>query len=303
MLRPNFFCGAVVFLCLLQQTCSIAAYDCQHKGVVVATIDAYKVQDCVKENSADLILQDKAVQLIQEESYINIKVWHCRLKELALVSTCGLNSHASVVKDGLQNSLLEISRTKCLHIHREGFFSHRGTMIEGLKPNSTVSRSFTAHGILESDGTCYGTSFSTETASYTNSVMQISLEISLKDSLALFDTDEDEILFNGGTVCKASDNSCWIPQLGWSFWDISKVADCHSKNVIYQGIATMSSKTSKIEVGNVISVKSEETLFAVKLKARAHLCFQAAFSTDHSRLFIIFKNPDFGFFLNRIKSL
>ena len=266
---------------------------------MVATIDAYKVQDCVKEDSADLILQEKAVQLIQEESYSNVKVWHCRLKELTLVSSCGLSSHASVVKNGLQNSFLEISRTKCLQIHREGFFSHRGTMIEGLKPNSTVSRSFTAHGSLESDGTCYGTSFSTETASYTNFVMQISLEISLKDSLALFDTDEDEILFNGGTVCKASGNSCWLPQLGWSFWDISKLADCHSKNVIYQGLATMSSRSNEIEVGNVILVKSEETLFAVKLKARAHLCFQAAFATDHASLFIIFKNPDFVFFFTK----
>ena len=59
----------------------------------------------------------------------------------------------------------------------------------------------------------------------------------------------------------------------------------------------MSSRSNKIEVGNVISVKSKETLFAVKLKARAHLCFQTAFATDHASLFIICKNPDFGFFL------
>ena len=296
MFRENFFFGAAVFFCFLHQACSIIAFDCQHRGAVVATIDAYKVQECVKENSADLMLQEKTVQLIQEENFINIKVWHCRIKQLTLVSSCGLNSHASLVKDGLQNNFLEIPRAKCLQIHREGFFSHKGTIIEGLKPNSTVSRSFTAHGVLESDGTCYGTSFSTEMASYTNAVMQISLEISLKDSFALFDTNEDEILFNAGTVCKASDNSCWIPQLGLSFWDISKVADCHSKNVIYQGQATMSSRSNDIEIGNIISVKSEEALFAVKLKARAHLCFQTAFATDHSSLFIIFKNPDFGFF-------
>ena len=126
MFREKFFFGAAVFFCFLHQACSIIAFDCQHRGAVVATIDAYKVQECVKENSADLMLQEKTVQLIQEENFINIKVWHCRIKQLTLVSSCGLNSHASLVKDGLQNNFLEIPRAKCLQIHREGFFRTKG---------------------------------------------------------------------------------------------------------------------------------------------------------------------------------
>ena len=168
--------GLVAVCCVVQPAQTIVAYDCTNAQTVVASVDALNVGDCIKENVSDLVLKNQSIQLIQEATVTNMKVWHCKLEELTVVSHCGIHSHISAVQAGLQRNLIDISRSKCLKLHRDGYFQYRGTTIEGIKPNTTTERHITAYGILENDGTCYGAAFSTPTGTYTNAVMQVSIK-------------------------------------------------------------------------------------------------------------------------------
>ena len=281
---------------------TIIGFDCFKTKSHFAAINAYEVEECEEIKNDNVKTRNISVQIIQKKTYDLTRIFHCKITMHNIISHCGHNSHASLVKGGFSFEILDISRDDCFQIHSTGIFKYHNNKIIDIKPNSSINRDLITQGYVDDLGNCKGVSFSTEKGNYVSSIILTTITISVSDYLTPYDINRNEITLSDASTCQISRNFCWHDHRGKTFWrhEINNNCDQNqrSADIIYEGRAILSG-SDKATFGSIISVNQANNLFALKITSTEHICYQKVLATDHNKIFVIIENPSFGFYFKK----
>jgi len=126
----------------------------------ITLVSQLSVNDCNLQyhapNSSDVY-----IQLLQLSKYNYAEVMQCKVQISRRIQYCGMHSHISAVTNARVEYLLDVSYTKCLRMFQDGTLTIGNSgIIDGLKPNTSDSRSVMLAGSIKNDGSCQGTQYS-----------------------------------------------------------------------------------------------------------------------------------------------
>ena len=225
------------------------------------------------------------------------------------MSYCGSFSHVSFVSGGLFKEMVQLSATQCNDIHKTNRFNYAGTEIMDLQSNTTRDIQVTEIGRVNADGSCQGVDIVRKGQSYKNVIILSTLTIILEDYQTVIDSQADQITFQDGTVCKASQGQCFTSSKGISFWQMdANNCDKNSQDILYEGLATISTtmvsnNTNELSLGDVVTVETQDKLLSLEIISSSHLCYQLVFKTDFKRISVIAKNSVFGFYFEKTSKI
>jgi hypothetical protein len=276
---------------------ALKAYDCNHDFANITAIDLTGIADCPIVEDSNIKVDSVMVQVIQEKQWVERHVYHCSISMTTLIYHCGMHSHMSLVNSGYSTLILPISHETCMDIYKTNTYHYGIAIISGLQSNSTSSHTLTLAGQTSNDGSCKGQSYAIPGNSYDNVVVIGSFTITLKDYNALYEIKQDNMVLGDGTICKIYEHECIHSVYGYTFWEMGDNDKCHdtSRDVLYEGIATITYKDDIYEKSSVITVNRDNHLFSLVVIKPGHVCHQKAYITDHSRIFVI-KQETYGFY-------
>ncbi|KAG5863984.1 hypothetical protein JTB14_031588 [Gonioctena quinquepunctata] len=85
--------------------------------------------------------------------------------------------------------------------------------------NGTTTASLTLEGVVDSDGTCEGSTYHENGQVWKDVVIIATIKIQVTDYLAKMKLDEDEISLIGGVVCPFLKGYCFDTNLGETTWE------------------------------------------------------------------------------------
>ena len=128
-------------------------YDCGAKYLNVTTLSLRDVGECeIPDSPTNTML--KYVQLLQLNENKETTVIQCKIEVHRTVYYCGAFSHVSLVMNGENEYLYEVSRAACQNLHEYGFFKLTNHIIQGVNVNKTSSHSAILAGIISEGGQC-----------------------------------------------------------------------------------------------------------------------------------------------------
>lgn len=227
------------------------------------------------------------IQLLQLSNFNHVEVIQCKITVPRTVFHCGMHSHVSIVNNGQGSYLLEITRERCLHMHREGLLQ-LGTdgIIDQPTPNRTFHRNVTLAGKVKADGSCEGVSYSDNYGTWDDVVVQAAVTISLRTAYVPVHLELGKVMLKSGTTCPLSERSCLDSNDGYTFWKLLPESACkfNQYDVLYEGNAI------KLQ-GNPLSatiytLTTQDITFALTLTRPRIICGYTIMETEHPKLFI-----------------
>lgn len=200
-----------------------------------------------------------------------------------------MHSHISAVHNGYASYLQEISRNRCIQIHKEGFLRiGESDIIDGLKPNNTYYRSVTIAGRIMVDGTCKGVQYSDYYGTWDDVVVQGAVKISLKTSYVPVKLSTGKIMLKSGTVCSLSDEACIDSDDGYTFWHSIPKTACgfEAYDVLFEGTATKFQGLLDTHYTTIFTLETQDTTFSLTQTRKHTICGYTLFGTEHPKLFI-----------------
>ena len=286
-------------------TLSTLAFDCDHEETKISRFAADAVEICEKEEK-NIFLHHKTIQVIQERKIEEIKVYHCYVSKISMISYCGAFSHVSLVAGGLSRQLVKLTASECQDIHVSHKFKYGNTEILDVFSNSTRDEHITEVGTVNADSSCIGVKIVKNGQTYENAIILSTLTIKLEDYTTTIDMKTNEILFDDATSCPVEKGQCFSSTKGVTYWNYNSFDNCNkkSKDILYEGPATISStskynSTDKMQLGDVVTVQNQEKLMSLEIIGTDHLCYQLVFRTDFKRISVVVKNPIFGFYFEK----
>ena len=145
----------------------------------VTTLSLKYVGECdIPIHQSDITQQ--YLQLLQINEYASTHVIQCKLEVHRTIYYCGSFSHNSIVLNGENEYIQDISKEVCELLHRYGTYSLPNTKI-GVRPNSTVTHSIVLAGSLTTEGKCSGAGYSDPYGTWESVVVQGLIKITLSD--------------------------------------------------------------------------------------------------------------------------
>ena len=279
---------------------SLKTFDCSNT-TKISHIDARSVADCKPFTEDEIYVTNFTAQIFQRKKIVHLDTYSCYVREHILIHNCGAFSHLSMVDHGFIKQTLTLTKQECANMHEDRSFTLYGVKVSDLALNTKIERHIRPYGTLTEQGDCLGTAFSTKYGSYTKAVMQVNVEIKLTASTAKLDIEQEQILFNGGTVCKEQDNGCFLEDKGHTFWEQHREGDCDRtrQDIIYQGPIELARIRNDSQDLGIITVNNDHGIFAYKLSKRSSICYQDSFLTDHKRISVILREKNDFFFKSK----
>jgi len=88
-------------------------------------------------NETKIIRKKVSVQIVQEKLFDVIRIKHCSLTKLSLISYCGIFSYSSVVKNGLSKRVIPITRQQYDELHHFPTINYNSFLITEFSLNDT----------------------------------------------------------------------------------------------------------------------------------------------------------------------
>lgn len=275
---------------LLCTTHALIGFDCGGSHLNITTVSLLGSGDCNLEYDTPKST-DVSIQLLQLSEYQHAEVMQCKIAIQRTIFHCGMHSHISVVKGGMSEYILEMSRARCFHLFSEGTFTigTAGDMIDRLKPNRTEVRSVTIAGTLNHDGTCKGVQYSDPYGTWDDVVVQGLARITLKSGYVPVKLASGKIILKSGTICELQDGFCLDSEDGYSFWNPIPTSSCDLQqyDILYEGPAKKSSKIGDQSAPTVYSLVADDITFALSKTREQPLCGYTILHTEHPKLFIV----------------
>lgn len=171
----------------------LIAYDCASPDVNITSfslIDSYECEELehpIKETNV-------TIQLVQLKRWSKLHVYQCKILVTRTIFHCGMHSHSSQVAVGFSEYLAEMSKDKCLSImNTQSYIAGGGVVLDNLSINATNTRHAVITGTVDNNGQCSGSSYSDKQGTWNNVVVQALYSISLYDSEATLDLDNNEV--------------------------------------------------------------------------------------------------------------
>ncbi|KAG5868278.1 hypothetical protein JTB14_025803 [Gonioctena quinquepunctata] len=213
------------------------AYDCDDKDSEISAVSIRDVAECPEINTA-YYSESGTVTVIQRDEISLQHVWTCLIEVTRLISHCGMHSHSSVVAGGIMNYIYRVGAEECRSIHRYGTLKIYQQNIGGITMNGTTIASLTLEGVVDSDGTCEGSTYHENGQVWKDVVIIATIKIQVTDYLAKMKLDENEISLIGGVVCPFLKGYCFDTNLGETTWEVSPLRTCEEKlSLLYRGQA------------------------------------------------------------------
>ncbi|CAG4938062.1 unnamed protein product [Parnassius apollo] len=179
-----------------------------------------------------------------------------------------MNSHSSLLKNGLVSRIMEVSRDECRVIHARGTYSAFGKTWSRIRPNSTTTMQVTFSGTVTHEGSCEGGYFSDGVNAWDKALVEGSISISIVDYYATLRFDKKEVRLQNGFSCGMDTSKCIDPDNGYTFWDVFTDDECDSRSfhVLYRGQAKRAKVYDRKNpqlITYIYSVSTENSLFTL----------------------------------------
>jgi len=137
-----------------------------------------------------------------------------------------MHSHISAVSNARVEYLLDISYVKCLRMFQDGILAVGNSgIIDGLKSNTSDSRSVMLAGSIKNERSCQGTQ-SDPYGTWDNVIVDAIVRINLKSSYVPVHLNTNRIMLKSGTVCDLNDDFC-IDYDSHTFWKPMPISSCN----------------------------------------------------------------------------
>lgn len=268
----------------------LIGFDCGGQHLNITSVSLLGAGDCNLDyrtpNSSEVY-----IQLLQLSEYNHAEVIQCKVEISRRILYCGMHSHVSTVNNARMEYLLETGYTKCLRMFQDGTLSLGSAgIIDGLKPNSTATRSVLLAGSVKDSGTCQGTQYSDPYGTWDDVVVDAIIRVSLKSSYVPVHLGTGKIMLKSGTVCTLSDGFCLDSDDGYTFWKPMPTSSCnfHQYDVLYEGLANKIKDDSKDPSSpTVYTLTTQDVTFALTKSKEQPLCGYTLLRTEHPKLFIL----------------
>jgi len=155
--------------------------------------------------------------------------------------TCDWDSSNSVIRDGSENYLVDMSIADCKEVYTHKYYVFEGIRIPVTFNGTVVSRDIFEVGSLDAQGYCQSGSYELNGFRYDNVLVKNRKKINVSDYSAIANTDTNTNVLRSGVTCPFSDSSCLDAELGSSMWEpqVPSGNDClkHGVSLLYQGPA------------------------------------------------------------------
>ena len=151
-------CLVLVVMCLFEAL-ALIGHDCGARQLNVTTLSLKEVGECdIPIHQPNITKQ--YLQLLQINEYASTHVIQCKLEVYRTIYYCGSFSHKSIVFNGENEYIQDISKEACELLHRYGTYSlPNAKVITGARPNATVTHSIILAGSLTTEGKCSGAGY------------------------------------------------------------------------------------------------------------------------------------------------
>ena len=135
-------------------------YNCGSRQLNVTTLSLREVGKCELQEPAINVTR-KYVQLLQINEYSEAQVIQCKIEVHRTIYYCGMHSHVSIVANGENEYVLEVSKEACKIAHRTGIFQITNShAIHGLRANHIARHAVHFAGYVNEVGRCNGAAYS-----------------------------------------------------------------------------------------------------------------------------------------------
>jgi len=288
------FAQSMIYITLLLSISTTArgliGFDCGGQHLNITSVSLLGAGDCNLRYKTPNVT-NVYIQLLQLSEYNYAEVLQCKVEISRTIYYCGMHSHISAVNNGQMEYLLETGYTRCQRMLVDGTLSLGvGSIVDGLKPNRTTSRSVTLAGTIRNDGSCKGTQYSDPYGTWDNVVVQAIARVSLKTSYVPVQVNTGKIILKSGTICALNEGFCLDSDDGYSFWKPMPTSSCNFQqyDVLYEGSATkIKDDTTDPSSPTVYSLSTEDITFALTKTKEQPLCGYTLLRTEHPKLFIL----------------
>jgi len=263
-------------------------FDCGGQRMNITSVSLLSVDNCDLKNYTPNSTE-VYIQLLQLSEYNYAEIMQCKVQISRRIQYCGMHSHISAVTNARVEYLLDIGYTRCLRMFQDGTLTvGNSAIIDGLKPNSSDSRTVMLAGSVKNDGSCQGTQYSDPYGTWDNVIVDAIVRINLKSSYVPVHLNTGRIMLRSGTVCELTDGFCIDYEDGHTFWKPMPTSSCnfHQYDVLYEGLA------SKITIDStnsptIYTLTTEDITFALTKTKEQPLCGYTLLRTEHPKLFIL----------------
>ena len=152
-------------------------YDCGSRHLNVTTLSLLEVRNCDLRESKINITR-RYLQLLQINQYTETRIIQCKLEIHRTIYYCGINSHISIVLNGENEYINDVSISACQDIHKTGILKvSESDIVHGIKVNQTVTHSIILAGYLNREGKCDRAGYSDPFGTWENVVVQGTIKI------------------------------------------------------------------------------------------------------------------------------
>ena len=176
-----------LLLCvIISNSNAFIGYDCGSRNLNVTTLSLLEVEECeLPETNVDV--SKKYVQLLQINEYSETKIIQCKFETHRTVYYCGMHSHISIVLNGENEYINDVSRSACEDVHKTGILKvTESHIVCDIKINQTITHSLMFAGYINSKGKCNGVGYSHPFGTWKNVVVQGTIKISLSEQTPSF---------------------------------------------------------------------------------------------------------------------
>jgi len=266
----------------------LIGFDCGGQRMNITSVSLLNVDQCdLKSHTPNS--SEVYIQLLQLSEYNYAEVIQCKVRISRRIQYCGMHSHVSAVNNARVEYLLDVGYTKCLRMFQDGTLTVGNSgIIDGLKPNTSDSRSVLLAGSIKNDGSCQGTQYSDPYGTWDNVIVDAIVRINLRSSYVPVHLSTGRIILKSGTVCELADGFCIDYEDGYTFWKPMPTSSCnfHQYDVLYEGLATkMTTETANSPT--IYTLVTEDITFALTKTKEQPLCGYTLLRTEHPKLFIL----------------
>ena len=190
----------LLLLVIINHSYGFIGYDCGSRYLNITTLSLLEVGKC-EIPEPNINVTRNYVQLLQINDYSETKVIQCKIEVHRTVYYCGMYSHISIVLNGENEFISEISKSACEEVHQTGILKITDShIIHGIKINQSITHSVMFSGYINSEGKCNGVGYSDPFGTWKNVVVQGTVKITLSEQIAQIKLNSNTIHLQSGTI-------------------------------------------------------------------------------------------------------
>lgn len=219
----------------------------------------------------------------------------CKKIKHRTVQRCSLFGYLELVKNGIQENLLDVSREQWKKLHDTGYFVYNADkIISDVKVNESTTRNLYLAGDAI-DNSCNTGSFSDRYGSYSKVIVQGLFTITLTFYTTKLDVENKNIFLTSGLVCDFDKFSCIALLSGYTFWDRITDDNCYIDKVelIYEGNITKISENYDNEMHINYVIDNNDYLIMLEEKGFMEVCFNKFIRTQSAETYIVLNHENF----------